>query len=93
MENPTVIETAKKYNKTPAQLLIRMQVQRGIVVIPKSVTPSRIEQNFDVFDFEITADDMSALMKLDCNGRLVVPRIDGRFRDKDHPHFPFNIEF
>lgn len=48
LDNPTVAEIGKRYNKSVAQVLIRFQVERGIVVIPKSVTPERIRSNFDV---------------------------------------------
>lgn len=51
MEDETVQEIAKKYGKTPAQILIRHGVERGLILIPKSVTPSRIESNAQIFDF------------------------------------------
>lgn len=62
---------ATKYSKTPAQILIRYQIQRGNIVIPKSVTKSRIASNFDVFGFEISPEDMATIDGFDCNGRLV----------------------
>ena len=71
-------------------------MQRGVVVIPKSVTPSRIEENFRVLDFELTEEEMSAVDAFDkgAAGRVVCPRAaDGAFRDKAHAHFPFNIPF
>lgn len=71
MEDPKIVAIAKKYNKTSAQILIRYQIQRGHVVIPKSVTKSRIQSNFEVFDFELTEDDMKLITSFDCNGRLV----------------------
>lgn len=67
-----MVKIAETYNKTPAQILIRYQIQRGHVVIPKSVTKSRIVSNFDVFDFELAADDMAVINGFDCNGRGVV---------------------
>ena len=48
LEDPKLLEIGKKYNKTPAQICLKWQVQRGVSVVPKSVTPSRIEQNADV---------------------------------------------
>ncbi len=72
------------------------QLQRGIVVIPKSVTPSRIEENLNVLDFELNDDDMKAVAAFDKGpqGRIVCPRAaDGTFRDKAAPYFPFNVEF
>uniref|UniRef100_A0A6P7GBU3 Aldo-keto reductase family 1 member A1-like n=1 Tax=Diabrotica virgifera virgifera TaxID=50390 RepID=A0A6P7GBU3_DIAVI len=65
MQDPTVIAVAEKYEKTAAQILLRFQLQRDIVVIPKSVTPSRIEENFDVFDFLISEEDMEQLLALE----------------------------
>lgn len=71
MEDKKVVAIAEKYKKSAAQILIRYQIQRGLVVIPKSVTKSRIESNFDVFNFELTADDVKTIDSFDCNGRLV----------------------
>jgi diketogulonate reductase-like aldo/keto reductase len=51
--------------RTPAQVILRWHVQLGNVVIPKSVTPSRIAENLNVFDFELSADDVAALSALD----------------------------
>jgi aldehyde reductase len=60
---------ATKYKKTPAQIVLRYQVQRGLITIPKSVTKSRIAENFNIFDFELNAEDMVHLGSFDCNGR------------------------
>ncbi|KAJ6643779.1 Aldo-keto reductase family 1 member A1-A [Pseudolycoriella hygida] len=88
MEDPKIVAIANKYNKSPAQILIRYQVQRGVVVIPKSTTKSRIESNFDVFGFELTEEDVTTIDGFDCNGRLV-PLL----RDASHPYYPFSIPF
>ena len=60
----------EKHGKTPAQVVIRWHLQLGNVVIPKSVTPSRIEENIDVFDFELDAADMGDITALDRGGRI-----------------------
>lgn len=70
MDDSRVIELAKKYNKSPAQLCIRYQIQRGNIVIPKSVSKARIQSNFDVFNFEIDAEDVTLIGTFDCNGRI-----------------------
>lgn len=61
MDNPVLVEMAHKYGKTPAQILIRWPLQHDVIVIPKSSNPKRIEENADVFDFEINAKDMKTL--------------------------------
>jgi len=88
MEDPKVVAIAEKYKKTPAQVLIRYQIQRDVIVIPKSVTKSRIESNFQVFDFELSAEDMKTIDTFDCNGRVLHLNWV-----KDHKYWPFNTEF
>ncbi|MEN1968474.1 aldo/keto reductase [Lentibacillus sp. N15] len=60
---------ADQYGKTPAQVILRWHLQYDNIVIPKSVTPSRIEENFDVFDFALSDDDMKKMAELDRNQR------------------------
>jgi 2,5-diketo-D-gluconate reductase A len=61
LDNPTVVSIAGEYDRSPAQVLIRWSIQLGNVVIPRSGNPERIASNFDVFDFELTADHMETL--------------------------------
>ncbi len=63
-------EIAAKYGKSPAQVILRWDVQSGIVTIPKSVTPSRIAENADIFDFELTAEDMTYIDGLNRDHRF-----------------------
>ncbi|MFG2626219.1 aldo/keto reductase [Streptomyces sp. NPDC048473] len=70
LEVPTVVAIARKHGRTPAQVVLRWHIQTGNVVIPKSVTPSRIVENLDVFGFELDADDLAAFAALDEGKRL-----------------------
>lgn len=63
--NPVLVEIGKKYNKSAAQAALRFLIQSNVVVIPKSTHKDRMEQNFNVFDFTLNAEDMSAIQKLD----------------------------
>jgi 2,5-diketo-D-gluconate reductase A len=70
LEDPAIVEIAEAHSKTPAQAIIRWHLQLGNVVIPKSVTPARIEENFDVFDFELSDAEMEAIKELDAGRRI-----------------------
>ncbi|XP_077981173.1 aldo-keto reductase family 1 member A1-like [Glandiceps talaboti] len=75
LENPLLKSIGDKYKKSPAQVTLRFNVQRGVVVIPKSVTPSRIAENKEIFDFELTEDDMKSIEGLhrDGMGHIMFP--------------------
>ena len=64
LDDPTIGEIAKRLDRTPAQVTLRWHVQRGDIVFPKSVNPDRIRENFALFDFELTGDDMAAITAL-----------------------------
>lgn len=71
LADPVIGEIAKRHGKSPAQVIIRWHLDMGLVVIPKSVTPSRIVENFDVFDFALSDDDKAAIAGLDAaDGRI-----------------------
>ena len=63
--DPTITTIAARLDRTPAQVTLRWHVQRGDIIFPKSTTPSRIQENFEIFDFELTEDDMVAISALD----------------------------
>jgi 2,5-diketo-D-gluconate reductase A len=65
LDDPTIGAIAQRLGRTPAQITLRWHVQRGDIVFPKSVNPERMRENFALFDFELTADDMSAITGLD----------------------------
>ena len=64
-DDPVIGEIAAKYGKTPAQIMLRWHIQRGVVVIPKSTHIERMQENFAVFDFSLSAEDMKAITELD----------------------------
>lgn len=70
LSDPVVVRLAAKHDRTPAQIVLRWHLQLGNVVIPKSVTPSRIRENLDVFGFELDGEDLRALAGLDNGTRL-----------------------
>jgi 2,5-diketo-D-gluconate reductase A len=71
LEDETICRIAADHDRTPAQVILRWHIQLGLIVIPKSVTPERIEENFRVFDLELSDDEMSAIAALDSpDGRI-----------------------
>jgi len=69
LADATLAGLARRHGKTPAQIVLRWHIQLGNVVIPKSVTPSRIRENFDIFDFSLSAEDMEAISTLETGER------------------------
>ena len=70
LDNAAVTEIAEAQGRTPAQVLIRWSLQLGNIVIPRSSSPERIKSNFEVFDFELTGDQMATLSGLDDGTRF-----------------------
>ena len=64
-DDATITAIADRLGRTPAQVALRWHVQRGDIVFPKTVTPERMQENFDIFDFELSDDDMSTITALD----------------------------
>ncbi|XP_026808981.1 1,5-anhydro-D-fructose reductase-like [Rhopalosiphum maidis] len=89
MENDVVLSIAEKHGKTPAQVLLRFIVQKGIVVIPKSTNPQRLALNIEIFDFELDEQDMEAMIGQDAGegGRII--RLLFFAGIADHPEYPF----
>ncbi len=69
-QNEVLLSIGKKYNKSVAQVVLRWLTQRGVVVIPKSVRKERMAENFNIFDFELSNDDMQTIALLDTNQSL-----------------------
>jgi 2,5-diketo-D-gluconate reductase A len=80
LTDPTIAGIAQRHGKSPAQVIIRWHIEEGLVVIPKSVTPSRIVENFDVFDFALTEEDRAAINGLDSqDGRIGSDPVTAQF--------------
>jgi 2,5-diketo-D-gluconate reductase A len=73
LTNPVIGKIAGRLGRTPAQVIIRWHIDNGLVVIPKSVTPSRIVENFKVFDFQLSSEDLAELNALDDAGARIGP--------------------
>jgi len=69
LDDPAIVKVAADVGRTPAQVVLRWHVQRGDIVFPKSVTPSRMQENFEIFDFELAAGDMDAITALNRDER------------------------
>ncbi|XP_066241256.1 aldo-keto reductase family 1 member C15-like isoform X1 [Saccopteryx leptura] len=88
LEDPTLNAIAKKHNRSAGQVALRYQVQRGVVVLAKSFNEKRIKENFQVFDFELTPEDMKAIDGLNKNYRYFKLEFAA-----DHPYYPFSEEY
>ena len=88
LKDELLTSLGKKYNKTQAQIVLRFDIQRGLVVIPKSTTPERIKENFQIFDFSLTKEEMKDIEALNKNVRFVE-----MLMWSDHPEYPFHDEY
>ncbi|CAJ0589767.1 unnamed protein product [Cylicocyclus nassatus] len=85
LTDPTVKELAEKHHKTPAQILLRFLIERGMAVIPKSVKPKRVKENSDVFDFSLSEEEMQKLTSIKIRTRIFVWDLA-----IGHPFYPFD---
>ena len=79
--NPVLVNIGEKYGKSSAQVALRYLIQRGVIVIPKSVHSERMRQNMEVFDFALADDDMTAIAALDGGKSLFFSHYDPEFVD------------
>ena len=70
LTHPVLTEIAQAHGKTTAQVILRWDLQRGFILIPKSVHKERIVSNTDIFDFELSAEEMQRIFALNCNARV-----------------------
>lgn len=87
LNEETLIEIGKDHSKSAAQIALRWALQKGMIVIPKSVRRARIEENFDVLDFDLTKEEMARVDALDRNWRMLPLE-----RDDHHADWPFRVE-
>ncbi|XP_012378339.2 1,5-anhydro-D-fructose reductase isoform X2 [Dasypus novemcinctus] len=90
MDDPMIMKIAQKYNKSSAQILIRFQIQRNVIVIPQSVSAKQIQENIQegVFGFELTEQEMGDILNLDRNFRMATFPIT-----TDHKDYPFHVPY
>eukprot|EP00397_Hematodinium_sp_SG-2012_P048987 GEMP01056330.1.p1 GENE.GEMP01056330.1~~GEMP01056330.1.p1 ORF type:complete len:362 (+),score=61.29 GEMP01056330.1:78-1088(+) len=96
MDDPKIKAIATKYDVSVPQVLIRYQLDRGVIVVPKSVTPARIASNFDVFDFKLEPDDIALISSLNRNWRACLPLVEVSGGVKEpiamtHKDYPFDL--
>ncbi|CAG9126177.1 unnamed protein product [Plutella xylostella] len=86
-DDPELVKMAAKYGKTTSQIVLRYLIERGLTPIPKSTNKERIAQNIDLFDFQLTEDEVAIISKFNKNVRVIHP-----VGMKDYPNYPFVTE-
>merc|ERR1712118_426712 len=94
LNDEVLAEIGKKYNRTGAQIALRWEVDTNVVVIPKSVSSSRIAQNLDICDFKLDQEDLEKIAKINrdwrCNEPVIKVGDEMKRRDAGHKYYPFN---
>ena len=80
LNEPILVKLAEKYHKTPAQIILRWHIEEGNSVFPKSTNPTHIQENFDIFDFTLSDEDMKEIAKLDCGKRYYTADLEEQKR-------------
>lgn len=85
MKDPRLEATGRKYGKTGSQVILRFLIQQDIIAIPKSANRDRLKENIEIFDFQLSYEEMATVESFDCDGR-VVPALEL----KDSADYPFD---
>ena len=81
LNEPVFTRLARKYGKTNAQIILRWHIQEGTIIFPKSTNPQHIRDNFNIFDFELTGDEMEQIRALDCGKRYYTATLEEQERN------------
>lgn len=78
-----IVKLSEKYKKSPVQIILRWDIQRGIITIPKSEKPERIKENFEIFDFELTEDEVKQINELDGKQKRIQEKEEDLIKELD----------
>ena len=81
LSEPLFVQLGEKYGKTPAQIILRWHIQEGTVIFPKSTNPQHIKENFDIFDFTLSEEEMGQIRALDCGKRYYTTTLEEQERN------------